>query len=109
MTTQHTKGEWTKYGTTYHREGFGRGALKMFQCRVEVGLTAIAHCYGWTENEAEANARLIASAPKLLEALELISILIWRDKAMNACGLKAGEAIFVHALDAAIALAKGDK
>lgn len=43
-----------------------------------------------------------ARVEKLREALQVVSVLIWRDKKMNACGLKAGEALFVHAIEAAL-------
>ena len=35
-------------------------------------------------------------------ALEFIAGLIWRDKKMNACGLKAGTALDVHVIEKAI-------
>ena len=35
-------------------------------------------------------------------ALEFISDLIWRDKKMNACGLKAGSALDVHVIETTI-------
>jgi hypothetical protein len=35
-------------------------------------------------------------------ALVLLEGLVWRDKAMNVCGLKAGDAGDVHAIEKAI-------
>jgi hypothetical protein len=56
--------------------------------------------------ENHPDARLIAAAPDMLAALELVATGIHRDKKMNACSLSGGSAA-VHAVEAAIAKATG--
>lgn len=60
---KHTKGEWS----TNMSIGLG------IKARIKSGEIIIADCYSFSEGlsdeEAEANAKLIAAAPELLEAL----------------------------------------
>ena len=68
METTHTQGEWL----------FSKGSTPHFQCQVysqETGQT-IAVTYN---DEGQHNARLIAAAPELLEALQkLVQFVEWR-------------------------------
>ena len=60
MTTAHTPGEWLKVGTTVY--ALNERGVNRFFCSVQDAHTPAA--------ELEANARLIAAAPDLLEALK---------------------------------------
>ena len=68
METKHTPGPWkaTKLVNNFinieHSQRNVKGAITLALCRVQARQT-------W-KNEAEANARLIAAAPDLLEALQ---------------------------------------
>lgn len=62
--TKHTPGEWAHTDGSIYSYGVGHGA------DIATVNTDSAH---FTEDEAEANARLIAAAPELLEALQKIS------------------------------------
>lgn len=71
MTTQHTKGPW------HIGEGNGDGSIFADSGRVRgTTLYPIAQVSrGWNATEDDANARLIASAPDLLDALrDLVSV-----------------------------------
>ena len=72
MTTKSTRGPW--------HVGLGNGEGSIFadegRMRMETGGTTLypiaTACRGWNEAEDESNARLIAAAPELLQALEEI-------------------------------------
>jgi hypothetical protein len=63
METKHTQGEWAIDDNEIYSENTDHGAAI---CTMN---TTSAH---FTEEEAEANARLIAAAPELLEAMYLV-------------------------------------
>ena len=68
MTTNHTPGPWKKARNSSFWE-----VVTPFQCQLideanEFSLP-VAYAWGCTEEEAEANASLIAAAPELLNAL----------------------------------------
>jgi hypothetical protein len=68
-TFKHTPGPWLRIGTTVYalmHAGWKRG-VEQFKNRFTVQVQRDREC---SEEEAEANARLIAAAPDLLEALE---------------------------------------
>jgi hypothetical protein len=68
-TFKHTPGPWARIGTTVYalmHDGWKRG-VEQFKNRFTVQVQRDREC---SEEEAEANARLIAAAPDLLEALE---------------------------------------
>jgi hypothetical protein len=67
-TFKHTPGPWVRIGTTVYalmHDGWKRG-FEQFKNRFTVQVQRDREC---SEEEAEANARLIAAAPDLLEAL----------------------------------------
>ena len=72
MKTTHTAGEWTL--NEQNREDMTIRAGKNGFVIAEVTSTGVAHFLG-NQSEAEANARLIAASPDLLEALQ--SCLNW--------------------------------
>ena len=89
METKHTKGEWKKdiHPFYYYKDDV------RFAIYNETNGT-IAACFGKTGEEAEANAKLIAAAPKLLEALiELKS---------QFCGEKTPERLAAYKAELAI-------
>jgi len=93
MTTQHTKGPWSAQGDTY----------------VTVNSLIIAHCKqagNTTLEEAQANTRLIAAAPELLEALEQALGMMESVRDANV-GHGLGLLIAIKNTKAAIAKARG--
>lgn len=58
MSAQHTPGPWKTNGDPYVSTGDGKHSIAFTDCR------------GISDAEAKANARLIAAAPDLLEALK---------------------------------------
>ncbi len=73
MDVQHTPGPW-------HTVGLDKNAQRVVASQhIEIA-TCWHHCVGSIEREMEANARLIAAAPEILEALTMIHrIMIQRD------------------------------
>ena len=69
MKTTHTAGEWTL--NEQNREDMTIRAGKNGFVIAEVTSTGVAHFIG-NQSEAEANARLIAASPDLLEALQTL-------------------------------------
>ena len=69
MTTKHTQGPWTARGTLGpHSNPSLKGP-----CVVEAANGyVLATMNGWRNDEQEANAKLIAAAPTMLEVLQLI-------------------------------------
>lgn len=91
---KHTKGPWQV--SSWYSEA-GRS------CGVSNGIQGVAGVYGMGRDEAEANARLIAAAPELLEALARL---------VGHCYPEFDEPLFAAAVDrsrAAIAKATGEK
>ncbi len=76
MTTRHTAGEWRTDGRRANEcPGIDRDG-RNWQVYVEAdNSTVIARCHGATQEEAEANARLIAAVPDLLRVVE--SVFLW--------------------------------
>ena len=71
-TAQHTQGEWKAYNNSSVTENLNKVGVYYphagaYQCIADCSYEATNGASG---KEAEANARLIAAAPKLLEALE---------------------------------------
>jgi hypothetical protein len=66
----------------------------------------VALVYGDTDEEAEANARLIAAAPELLDAIELAYDLL--NTMTTSEYSRGGDANVRHVLRTAIAKAKGE-
>jgi hypothetical protein len=103
---QHTPGPW------HMGEGNGEGSIFMTgegRMRFENGTTLYPICTmvrGWKRAEDDANARLIAAAPALLEALE------WLTRSPSMTG-PAGTTAYIisdermQAAKAAVAAAKG--
>ena len=78
MSTQHTPGPWELSEGVY-KDGFGtyRRIEQVEQFGDVVGSVCIRHEINHTLNEAgEANARLIAAAPDLLEVLEICAMVL---------------------------------
>lgn len=95
--SKHTPGPWIRDGLTVYSlvsNGFRKG-IELFVNRFSVFIKAGRSC---SAEEAEANARLIASAPELLEALIEL-----RDGYLENVGLPAVRA------NAAIAKATGEQ
>jgi len=67
----YTKGEWSTTNSAFARWATYRGKITGARTFVTVGieLDQIAEVQGDTDEECEANAHLIASAPELYEAL----------------------------------------
>lgn len=74
---KHTPGEWHLSHSPVtarklsNRLGFGR-YYKSVKNRLSIGGTIISTAYGNIAEEAEANAKLIAAAPELLEVLRRV-------------------------------------
>lgn len=96
----HTPGKWEYTATVSFHD---RPDLP---CVVDEFRLVVAQCWddGHTEEECEANARLIAAAPELLEALE--DLLGWRDDSNNLHKPIEVRAAYMRAR-AAIAKARG--
>jgi len=77
MKTKHTPGPWLASGKGGTHDGGSSKQHPCFRGSIDAGLSDIVQfgCFlgvqGRTPKEAEANARLIAAAPELLEALRL--------------------------------------
>lgn len=84
--TQHTPGPWRIKDDRWHDNGKARlraisiGDGGDFYRGTVAHMQSAEHINGMTADEVEANARLIASAPELLEALRLF------ERQWNACG-----------------------
>jgi hypothetical protein len=92
--TTHTPGTWR---ITLHGNGLVDGDY-----RYQVGTSQQTVAYVWmgrenNDPELQANARLIAAAPELLEALEMVSNFNWRNNRTH----------LLEIVDAAIAKARG--
>ncbi len=96
MTDKHTPGPWKVAGDDINGQAIVRGE------HVEIA-TCWHHCLGSLEIQMRANARLIAAAPELLEALEALMVTI--DAQINA-GLR-WDPEEVAAARSAIAKARG--
>lgn len=70
MTTQHTPGPWRVEEQPYKSSAFYIRGTKPNGKPMTWGLGAVAHIPRSTVLPSEANARLIAAAPELLEALQ---------------------------------------
>jgi len=73
MSAQHTPGPWSVGSSTVTINGAGHSALAIWPPKAKAGkrgkqICLVAPIYDWNETD-EANARLIAAAPELLEAL----------------------------------------
>ncbi|MBC9904794.1 hypothetical protein [Achromobacter xylosoxidans] len=105
MTTEHTPTKWQIDGNCVYAlndQGYNR-----FSAWVQGGNTGPME--KTPDSELEANARLIAAAPELLEALESILPMLadWHDEFPDHVGDK--EAPAVKAALTAIAKAKGEQ
>ena len=69
----YTEGDWEVTDTAFVRYSSYRGKSTGARTFVTSNLALVAEVQGDTPEEAEANARLIAAAPKLLEALKKIA------------------------------------
>lgn len=104
---EHTQGEW--------RVEASDDKLMVLSLSEKEGLNAIANINLWPR-ECEANARLIASAPKMLEALEkLTEFWLTKDGNENNQSLKVKLAhgcpelqLYIENAEAAIKAAKGE-
>ena len=65
METKHTKGEWALRNPIAEYNAYSN----MWCCAIQYGEDIGQMIFGKTKEEAEANAKLIAAAPELLEAL----------------------------------------
>ena len=88
-TAQHTPGQWHRHGNMVHVEDgctvTPRGGVYNYIAQV-FDATGSA-----TSTEAEANARLIAAAPKQLAALKEIAAILESDRLMMSDIAKADE------------------
>ena len=98
MSAEHTPGPWTILPNTPH---FVRAM------HPAEGMQPVATVYHF-DGELAANARLIASAPELLEALELALVTIGgQAELLRACGAAYGIGATLQRASEAIAKAKG--
>ena len=98
MSAAHTPGPWAVLTNTPH---FVRA---MHPAEGMVPVATVYHFNG----ELAANARLIASAPELLDALELALVTIdGQAELLRACGAAYGIGATLQRASAAIAKAKG--
>ena len=98
MSAQHTPGPWVVGNLDKNDQRLVRGE------HFEIA-TCWHHCVGSIEKEMEANARLIAAAPELLEALE--QVLIEYDEVDLADHEPQSFTSAINEARAAIAKAKG--
>ena len=63
MKNQHTPGPWRRGGQSITADGILTGAWK------EIATVRIGSRNNWHDPEGDANARLVASSPELLDAL----------------------------------------
>ena len=101
MTAKHTPGPWSWCAVGWEEPS---GAFDIEATTADGRHVIIASRYDWQHRveESEANARLIAAAPELLEALR--GLRRW----MGPCGLDEEIDAAMRAADAAIAKATGD-
>jgi hypothetical protein len=101
--TKHTKGPWRASG----------GSLTVPKCHVMSGngkdSYALAHVFGESDTERMANARLIAAAPELLEALKgtVAELERMHEHYLKACRGGCPTLACVEYAEAAIAKAEG--
>jgi hypothetical protein len=74
-TAQHTPGPWTVFEQAPY--SVWKGDAQIAACRVldQDGNVAGYMLSGWESEQAQANARLIAAAPEMLAALEMVASL----------------------------------
>ena len=101
--SKHTPGPWLRDGRTVYALQHG-GWRKGEELLVNRFFTHIQRVPDCTDEEAEANARLIAAAPELLEALK---DLVRRYDPYAMTGPTEGERVLAQA-EAAIAKAEGE-
>jgi hypothetical protein len=73
MKTPHTPGPWTTQELEHAYHGYENWNTYCIRSPQNVHIATIGHVDRYHEQDHEANARLIAAAPELLEALEFIS------------------------------------
>jgi len=106
-TTQHTPGPW------HIGSGNGEGSIfaKNGRMRLETGGTTLyAICHNvstWNIDEDDANARLIAAAPQMLEALQALMQQAVKDAEYYAPD--GNEPIWAFIMDASDAIAKATR
>ncbi len=72
MKTKHTPGKWATAGNFGYKTEGGRYKLVIVRGdRAPLNTNMIATAFGNSEKEVVANAKLIANAPELLEALKI--------------------------------------
>lgn len=89
MVSKHTNGPWTVEATPYDSTAFYIRGTKTNGKPMTFGLGAVAHIPRSTVLPSEANAKLIAMAPAMLEVLLQI---VGPFEAAKACGMPFGEA-----------------
>ena len=72
MSAQHTPGPWTVQTPEKRKNGYENWNTYCVRSSRNVHLATVGHVDRFHEDDHEANARLIAAAPELLAALELI-------------------------------------
>ena len=103
--TQHTPGPWKKFADTYWDKSKGERLPDGFSVKAQDGAIDVASIV-----ESEANARLIAAAPELLNSLEsLLAYLreFWPMEPLFST-FDHRQAIAIADAEAAIAKAKGE-
>lgn len=73
MEAKHTPGPWGKHKEFIYHGSLRGGLIAQVYDRAALNRTKADHAKNITMDQAEANARLIAAAPELLEALEEIA------------------------------------
>lgn len=87
--TKHSPGHWDTPRDKSHATAFGYAAYEVGP----LGITVATINTSVSEDEQQANARLIAAAPAMLEALQRIAAITWRHDRDNGVTAIAREAI----------------
>jgi hypothetical protein len=104
--SQHTPGPWSMDDPAENCPQHGKGGEQVFKVVAERfggGLVADVSCWWYDRETARANARLMAAAPEMLEALEGILNNLWKDRKRD---VKRDYSLMVYEAQAKTAISK---